>query len=71
MGDLFRIHFRVPGKIPGQNQVPAGGGDDAVEIFFVDIVEIVVNDVFHRQGKTFENIQVLGKGKPPDIEGMA
>lgn len=70
MGDLFRIHCRILGKIPGQKLIPVDAGNDSVEVFFVNVIEIIVNDVFYRQGKTFENIQILGKGKPPDLKRM-
>jgi hypothetical protein len=61
--ELFRIHG-VLGE--GIFQDPIGGhvGENTCQVLAVNVVEIVVDDVFDGNGESLENIQVLGKGEP-------
>jgi hypothetical protein len=34
----------------------------------MDVVEIIVDNVFYCPGKSFENIQILGNGKSFDFQ---
>ena len=63
LAGLFRQVFAV-------NLVARQPIDNLTQIFFVNILEIIVDDVLDRRGKSLEDVEILSKREPLDLQGM-
>ena len=70
MLELFRIHGILTGQELLQDAVRGRMREDAGQVLSVDVVEIIVDDVFDGNGESLEDVQVLGEGEASDFQGM-
>ena len=70
MVDPFHIHLAFLWKIFLHYPADRHLKENTCQILSVNVVEIVVDDVFYGNGKTSENIQILRKRKTAHFQGM-
>ena len=70
MLEFFSIHGVPLWKVFFQNPVHGHMGENARQILPVNVVKIIVDDIFDGNGESLENIQILGKGESSHLQGV-
>ena len=68
MLQFFAIFKVLSGKESGKYPLYGNLGQNSIQILAVDVMEIIMNNVFNRLGKPFKNIQILSLGEAFDLQ---
>jgi hypothetical protein len=65
--DILTVLFR---QVFAENLVAGQPVDDLTQIFFVNILKIIVDDVLDRRSKSLEDVEILREREPFNLQGM-